>query len=742
MASGALLSAKCGLCSEVYDDPRMLPCLHSFCSKCLEKELEKHHLKNSLKCPQATCGRSASLPDEDVCSLPKDLRKIYEAEVTHYLSKIHSKEEISCDHCIDTSNGSAVSFCIECCKFLCSDCVKHHMRGRDTHNHELQPLGSEMLESKKVAKFLENIPHKSIYCHLHKGETHTYFCETCCLLICRDCVMCEHRDHTYNYADNVAKKEKADLISRLGSTKSATSELDKAIAKGDRIVQQLKAKQKSVEEDIESAFKTLQEALQTRKKVLLAKASEISLGKQTALTIQGERFKKLRDEIVEISEMITSATQVYTSAEMLSVKGAIANKLKQLLELYQDTNLEACKSAIMPNILDTSDLAVKIASFGVVLGGSYPAQAKTDLHIARAVVGKERKVTILAHDVKGKPFSLGGEMVEVKLTLMGSKNPPINGAVVDNKCGTYVATFTPSACGEHELSITIERQEIKGSPFVLHVRQDRNYANLASSGCQRVFSTSSHVMDVAVDDNGDVYVVVSGNHCIEVFNKEGTKLPNIGTCGTSSSRDGQFNNPNGIAIRGSVLYVADSGNNRIQKLTTSGKFISKFGTNDSGAGQLSSPRGICLDIDGRVFVSEKKGNRVSVFVPDGKFAYHITDNLSSPWGLAFDPMGSLHVANYGTNDVAIFSPDGKYIDTYRSPFNYPAGIAINAEGYIFLGEHYTSNASYNYSRIAVLDPEHKRIGYVQNFTHVPAVALDKEGFVYICSQSHCQVHKY
>ena len=712
----------------------MLPCLHTFCGKCLKKKAEEQGSESSLKCP--TCDKTTSLPDGGVNALPKDLRKGYEAEIATYASKIQSEEEINCDQCVDESSGCAVSFCIECCEFLCKGCVQHHKKWRKTLNHELQPVGGAKSTSKETAEPLKGIPHKPMSCQLHEDEMLKFFCETCCLLICRDCVICEHSGHTYSRVEKVANREKADLICRLESAGDAKSELDDTIAKGGKIVQQIQAKQKSVEEDIETAFKTLHEALQERKKVLLAKAAEISLGKQTALAMQGEELKGLSDEIREICEMITSATQVYTPAEMLSVKGAMASKLNQLVKRHQEVNLEPCRSDNMPSVLNTSKLVEKIASFGAVMGGSDPTKAKTDLHIARAIVNKERKVTISTYDIEGKRFSLGGEKMEVKLSLLGSSDPPIQGAVADNGDGTYIATFTPSACGEHELSIAIEKQEVKGSPFVMQVRQDRDYANLSSY--QRVFNSSGAVMDVAVDDNGDVYVAVHGYHCIDVFNKEGTKLRSIGTPGSYGSGDGQFYYPSAIAVRGSVLYVAEESNHRVQKMTTSGQFISKFGASGSGAGQLSTPRGICLDRDGRVFISEYSNNRVSVFEADGTFAYHITGNFSTPWGLTFHPSGNLHVANYNSNYIAIFSPEGNYITQYDSQVSRPAGIAIDVEGHTVVGEYYNSG----YSRIAILNSSHQLIRHVQSFYYAAGVAIDKEGSVYVCNFNQFQVYKY
>ena len=739
MSSNTPSSATCGICSELYIDPRLLQCLHSFCSKCLKKTLEEQGSGTSLECP--TCQKTASLPPEGgVSALPKDLRRSYEAEVAQYTSKIQSEEENSCELCVDESNGPAVSFCVSCCEFLCKVCSKYHKISRKTYSHELIPVGSEKSKSKNEAKPLINVPHKPMSCQLHEDEILKFFCETCSMLICRDCVICEHSGHTYSRVEKVAKKEKADLLSTLEGASGAKAKLDDAIAEGGKITQRIQAKQKSVEDDIDSAFKALFEVLQERKKALLAKAAEISLGKQTALTMQGEEFKILRDEIAETCEMITAATQVYTPAEMLSAKKVMASKLQELVKQYKEVDLEPCRSDMIPSMFNTSKLAEMITSFGVVVGGSYPGEAKTDLHIPRAVMNKDRKITIIAHDIQGKPYPHGGERVEVSLSLMGSSDPPVKGNVEDKKNGTYIATIIPNSCGEHELSITIEGQAVKGSPCALHVRQPREYASL--SGYQRTFGTSNQPWGVAVDDNGDVYVANRGYQCVYVFNQQGTIIRTIGTAGSYGSGDGQFYSPTGIAIRGDVLYIIEESNHRVQKISTSGKFISKFGSCGSGNGQLSTPRGICLDRNGRVYVSEYGNNRVSVFEADGTFAYHITGNLNNPWGLTFDPSGNLHVANYSSNYVSIFSPDGTYIGQYSSQVNNPAGIVIDEEGYTFIAEYYTSNSSYNYSRFAILNSSHTLVRQIQNFRYASDITIDREGFIYVCDSNNSCVYKY
>ena len=87
---------------------------------------------------------------------------------------------------------------------------------------------------------------------------------------------------------------------------------------------------------------------------------------------------------------------------------------------------------------------------------------------------------------------------------------------------------------------------------------------------------------VAIPGKGDIYVG-SADDCIYMFDQTG-QLKN--TIGSSGSGDGQFSSPSGISIKGDVLYVADTRNHRVQKLTSSGNFLHKLG--QQGSGQDSS----------------------------------------------------------------------------------------------------------------------------------------------------------
>ena len=731
MSFGMPSCATCGLCSELYTDPRMLQCLHSFCSKCLIRIAKEQESETSPMCP--TCQRTVPLPEGGVHAIQKDLRKNYEADVARFVSWIHSDEEKCCNMCIDSSAGHAVSYCLNCNDFLCKTCSDYHKKCRKTLDHDLKPVSG--LKSKAIE--VTDIPHKPVSCQLHEDEILKFFCVTCSSLICRDCMAIEHTGHICNRIEKVAEKEKASLQSILTSTDTdgIKVKLDNAVSKGNKVMQQVKIKEKSVAELLENAFSTLMDVVLKRKMVLLAKVSNI----KADMAVQGKRFKTLRKEIVETYEMITAALQAYTPAEMLSAKGAMMKKLKQLLEEYDNVTSEPCKSDMVSSNFDTSELLNCISSFGLVVAGSSPEKAETDFCMCRAAVKKERKVTITTYDLHGKRFPYGGERVEVKLTTDNYQNN-VEGQIVDNDDGTYVASFTPNYRGEHKLSITLDGQQIKGSPFVVHVSYSRDYMQLSPNS---FINNIPNPHGVAVDDNGEIYVASYTRGTVEVFSNDGYQRVHLRVVpknGTSYLKC-----PTAIAVKENVLYVAEEQNHQIQRFATSGEFMSKFGTQGSGDGELNQPRGLCIHNDGRVFVSDAGNKRISVFDAYGTFLYHIPNdsghsNFSSPWGIALDHHGSLHIGD--SSSIQVFTSEGKYISEYNSHICSPAGIAIDAEGSTLLADSdYYPSYRDGAREWSVSNSKHQVVHSLKN-PSCTGITIDKNGVIYLSNYEESKVYIY
>src|SRR3989442_2780498 len=158
---------------------------------------------------------------------------------------------------------------------------------------------------------------------------------------------------------------------------------------------------------------------------------------------------------------------------------------------------------------------------------------------------------------------------------------------------------------------------------------------------------------------------------------------------------GQFAFPQGIAVdpNGDV-YVVDTGNSRIQKFDSNGKFILSFGQSGLGGGQFLSPRAIVADSQGNIYVSDSGNNRIEKFTQDGVFlqAYGSSSgsNLKTPLGLSVDKSGNIYVVDNGNNRIVRLDRNGNAITSWgtqgKGPdfFDNPRDVAVDSIGNVFV----------------------------------------------------------
>ena len=143
--------------------------------------------------------------------------------------------------------------------------------------------------------------------------------------------------------------------------------------------------------------------------------------------------------------------------------------------------------------------------------------------------------------------------------------------------------------------------------------------------------------------------------------------------GSFGSNDGQFNTPSGISVDFSggetVVYVTDSGNNRVQEFSRDGTFITKWGSSGSGNGQFNMfhrPSGIAVDSSGPerdVYVTDPGTYRVQKFSSDGTFITNLGSfgsfdgEFTNPMGVALDSAGNMYVSDTSNNNVQVFHPN-------------------------------------------------------------------------------------
>ncbi|MFY0599644.1 MAG: cadherin domain-containing protein [Cyclobacteriaceae bacterium] len=298
----------------------------------------------------------------------------------------------------------------------------------------------------------------------------------------------------------------------------------------------------------------------------------------------------------------------------------------------------------------------------------------------------------------------------------------------DNETYSYPITITDP--DRDAITVTLEND----NPSFLSIGSLANVTTLAgvaevsgSADGQGTAASFFNPTGVAVDIQGNVFVADAFNHLIRKIDPSGnvTTLAGSGTRGSSNGQGtaASFFNPTGVAvdIQGNV-FVVENGNHLIRKIDPSGNVTTLAGAGSEGsadgqgtAASFFNPFGIAVDSQGNVFVAEELNHLIRKIDPSGNVTtlagtagtvgsadgQGTAASFNSPAGVTVDSQGNVFVADFDNHLIRKIDPSGN-VTTFAgkagivgsadgqgtaASFNSPAGVTVDSQGNVLVVEN-------------------------------------------------------
>ncbi len=455
----------CAVCQERYTEPKLLPCLHYYCKKCILQLAHRTASQRPFSCPE--CRKETTLPEDSVDGL-KTAFFVYRMQSMYStVERVHGKVEVKCEGCTD-SEDKAEAFCRQCAVFICKECIKQHKKWKPFASHEVDTL--EDLKQGRVREItVEEPPTKK--CPTHE-EPLIIYCFDCATLICHHCTAKIHRDHNFEFSKVAAPNTRKTLLSKVEPIKEKVSNISRAMKAVQATIQEVEEQGTLVSNTILTSFAELAEILEKRKNELLQENSQSVKKKVAKLVAQEKNLSLATAELHSIVDYTERFIGKCSDNEVMSMLTEIDNRIQVDIEEHSKSglSLEPVEEANMRvEVIGSKTLQDFCQTKAKYIYSSVDPGACTveGEGVKTAEVGKTAEVLLTTRLSNNKTTRRKIAVVGILKSL--SYKSEIKCNVEQLQPGEYRIQYQPIVRGRHELTVSVDKEQVSGSPFSVFV---------------------------------------------------------------------------------------------------------------------------------------------------------------------------------------------------------------------------------------------------------------------------------
>ena len=649
----------CSICLDTFTDPKTITCLHTFCCECLKKHALISQMNGKFRCPE--CQAEVDLPEANCFDkLPTSFHHNSLLSVLA-IRQSGKGNDIICGVC--KKKSAEISYCFECAKFMCSDCVNaHQLFSHFTEGHKVTPVKQFQPQD------YEALMRRQSFCsqQYHEREVTRFFCLKCQICVCQICIATDHKAHDVEPLEKAADGEKANILTRTEVLKTKTKVFGDTIREYEKTALELETNLTNAKREVSKAAEQM-----------IAKIREDERRIITALeNTRASRADKLNSAKAQVQSLLKQFNQAIEFAENLIQRSSSSDILQS--KNYLENRFEHLENTAIPEIPVSSFLKFYPTKEGKNLTLGYKATSEPVQGLTQDFqAGVESEFEV-------HPQILGEQVYEVKV-LVEPADKIGSLTTYEKQDGDYTVKFTPKVPGIFNIIINVNGKDFAESPYNVQVKQRliQVVGEVEIKG-----ETLEKPVGIAVNSKGQIAVSDYDKHCILITDKEGNCIRKVGCYGKNA---GQLKRPAGVTyINDDNILVVDELNHRIQQFNVqTGNPVKSFGKRGTKDGEFENPVNVCVEEEGRVIVADYSNNRIQVLSQDGEPLFQFGDSgpekLNKPKSCIYHE-NKFIVSDWGNNCLKVFDNTGKFLYKIGKPgksdghFRGPYGLCLQKCG--------------------------------------------------------------
>ncbi|XP_058830022.1 protein wech isoform X2 [Topomyia yanbarensis] len=580
----------------------------------------------------------------------------------------------------------AISRCLDCNDVLCEDCAHIHNKNTFTKDHcvisihTISPIGSVF---GALSVPLANEPH----CDVH-GEVLRYLCESCKKIVCQECTLWDHKDHSCIPVSNVSQGASEKILSILESGKLGTKYIKASIDRAVTYSQAVERDAMDASAKIRKAMRHFILAAEDRERTLLERVDKFRQQKLASLSDQMAGLRAALAGLSQTSDMLSKALDSVGAMNSMAIAKTLTSgesQMEQFAAIYKNLQpTEEFITFVQPNFELLQDIRmqgdvmlVNQRNNAIPSGSNVCIQPPSGNILTRRPITRS---TTPAQRLNNLDESPAWEQIPIARPALAPSPPAIG---IGPIAGMPILGQCIPGCTTH-----VSARPVVGpsTTFGFDGHEDGQV---------------SRPWGISVDKDGHVLVADRRNNRVQVFYPDGTFKLKFGSKGTAN---GQFDLPAGICTDAqNRIIVVDKDNHRVQIFSPNGLFLLKFGSYGKDCGQFQYPWDVAVNVKGEILVTDSRNHRIQLFNSDGQFISRFSfdgvnhsrylKGLTTPRGACFTPQGDIIISDFEnhrlllidsmlTKVLAAKGHEGSAVHE----FSRPSGICCDDDGRVIVAD--------------------------------------------------------